>query len=79
MQDKDYLSPETLGEVLTLDEVSKILKLSISSIRRMVKRKDNPLPSVNLADKDSQKPMPRVLKTELMNYLNTLEDPRKDV
>lgn len=61
-------------EMLTLDQVAEILKVSVTTIRRYMHRENNPLPVVFISKQEI-----RVNKANLHEWLKQLPDPRGDV
>jgi len=69
MTTDEYVNPETLSDILTFEEVAKILRVSVNTVRRLTKQSTNPLIAINLSF--TKKPMPRVRKEDLRIWLDT--------
>lgn len=61
-------------ELLTYDEVAQILGVSVPTVRRYTKRELDPLPVKYLSPH-----RPRVIKTELKEWIKSMPDPRTNV
>lgn len=61
-------------QLLTLEEVAEILKLSLQTIRRYIHRAENPIPVIYLSNQEM-----RIRKSDLIDWMKALPDPRLDV
>ena len=68
MNTDEYVNPGTLGDILTLEEVAKILRVSVNTVKRFGKQPNNPLLIINLSF--TKKPMPRVKKEDLKVWID---------
>ena len=67
---EEYINPEAVADILTFEEVSKILRVSVNTVRRMTKRAENPLPVINLST--NKRHMPRIRKEDLQRWLDSI-------
>lgn len=68
------LPSELYPDILTYADVAKVLRVSITTVKRMIARSDYPLPVFYLS-----KGTPRIYKHKLIEWLKGQEDPRQDV
>lgn len=61
-------------EFLTVEDICGILKVSRQTVYKYIWRDENPLPVVYL-----NKNTPRVLKEKFKEWIECLDDPRRDV
>lgn len=73
----DIQEDQVLPEILTLDDVAKVLKTTKNTVRRYTQRADYPLKKFYLSP-DSKK-SPRILKKDLLEFLESMPDPRQEV
>ncbi len=62
------------NELLTVQEIAEILKVTEASVYSYMKRKINPLPSMKLSPQ-----VIRIRKEEFKKWLESQEDPRNEV
>lgn len=68
-----YVSTEEV-EVFTLKEVAEILKVDPQTVSEYIDRSVNPLPVVKITQKTF-----RILKLDLIEWLKSQPDPRREV
>lgn len=61
-------------DILTVVEVADILKVTTQSVKNYINREENPLPVIKLSNR-----LYRISNKELVEWMKTLDDPRRDV